>query len=141
MTKLFCISHGNVEARILSKESFVLDNVQRSGKDSRGCLVLQAPGSKWLSITGDLSFVMEKKKIDEVWSEHLKVYFPQGKEDPNLVLIKFVSHWAEYWDQAGIGKKLSYTFQAGKAYLQGEKLEPEKQTQLEHAKVSLETAQ
>lgn len=51
----------------------------------------------FVSITGQAELVVDKAKLDELWSPVYNAFFEQGKEDPNLQLIKIVPHGAEYW--------------------------------------------
>eukprot|EP01118_Nematostelium_gracile_P004872 TRINITY_DN157_c0_g3_i2.p1 TRINITY_DN157_c0_g3~~TRINITY_DN157_c0_g3_i2.p1 ORF type:complete len:165 (-),score=56.81 TRINITY_DN157_c0_g3_i2:39-533(-) len=113
------------------------EKVYELQKDSRADLILQS-SDQWMSVSGTVRFSEDTKKIDELWNEHLQVYFPGGKTDPNILLIKLETDEAEYWDKGNLGKKISYAFAAGKAYLKGEKLNPEKESTVEHEKVSLQ---
>src|SRR5690348_319339 len=44
-------------------------------------------GYEYLSIEGTASIEHDQKKIDELWSEWAKTWFPGGKADPNLTLL------------------------------------------------------
>ena len=60
--------------------------------------------------------------IEELWNETWKIWFPRGKTDPSIVLLKIQPEHGEYWDNSGaVG--LKYLINAGKAYLQGERAE------------------
>ena len=37
-------------------------------------------------------------KVQSLWSEALRVWFPKGPEDPDITLIKVEVDTAEYWD-------------------------------------------
>lgn len=52
----------------------------------------------YVSISGRASVVHDQTKIDELWSEPMKAWFPEGKTDPNLTLIRFDAEEAEFWD-------------------------------------------
>lgn len=52
----------------------------------------------YYSINGTASVVRNREKIDKYWSLVAKAWFPDGKEDPGLVLIKVDTHKLEYWD-------------------------------------------
>jgi len=52
----------------------------------------------FLTITGQATLVHDKAKKDELWNPIVKAYFPGGKEDPNLALIKVKPVAAHYWD-------------------------------------------
>eukprot|EP01118_Nematostelium_gracile_P020201 TRINITY_DN972_c0_g1_i1.p1 TRINITY_DN972_c0_g1~~TRINITY_DN972_c0_g1_i1.p1 ORF type:complete len:181 (-),score=61.66 TRINITY_DN972_c0_g1_i1:56-598(-) len=97
------------------------EKVHEIEQNDHVCMTLQNAG-KWISITGKASIVSDVNKIKELWNEGLKIYFPNGPESPELVLIKINTIWAEFWDVSSATSKLAWAFQAGKAYLQGEKM-------------------
>jgi hypothetical protein len=57
-------------------------------------------------------------KIEDLWSERMRVYFPIGKDDPDLALIHVHAEAGEYWDNQG-AQGLRYLFEAAKAYVTG----------------------
>ena len=61
-----------------------------------------------MSVSGKASIVADKAKIAELWSPAMNIFFPGGKDDPNLRLIRVRAESAEYWDGPGtvIGKAL-----------------------------------
>jgi len=85
-------------------------------KDTRVHLSLQKDRSIYLSINGRATLIHDRAKVEELWQESFKVWFPEGKDDPTLVLISVEPEDAEYWDNHG-WKKVKYLFQAAKAYL------------------------
>lgn len=54
--------------------------------------------SHFLTITGTAQIVNDQKKKDELWNSLAKTWFPGGKDDPNLRLIKIKPGQAHYWD-------------------------------------------
>ena len=62
----------------------------------------------YVSVSGKASIVADKAKIAELWSPAMNIFFPGGKDDPNLRLIRVRAESAEYWDGPGtvIGKAL-----------------------------------
>ena len=40
----------------------------------------------------------DPKKVDELWSRRLRIWFPDGKKDPELALIRVRIDRAEVWD-------------------------------------------
>jgi general stress protein 26 len=78
---------------------------------------LQEDG-KYLSLCGQASLVRDRAKIDELWTEEAKVWFPKGKDDPNIGLIRVTPTEGEYWDNAGI-QGIKYVVEAVKAYVTG----------------------
>ena len=73
---------------------------------------------RYLSLSGRASIVRSRAKIDELWSEEAKVYFPKGKEDPHLALIHVSPREGEYWDNQGAAG-LRFLVEAVKAYVTG----------------------
>lgn len=85
-------------------------------RDTRVHLSLQKDRAIYLSINGRATLVHDRKKVEELWQEAFRVWFPAGKDDPKLVLIAVEPDDAEYWDNHG-WKKVKYLFQAAKAYI------------------------
>jgi general stress protein 26 len=52
----------------------------------------------YVSVSGTASVVRDSAKIKELWSPLYKAWFPEGVDDPNLVLLKINVEKAEYWD-------------------------------------------
>jgi len=55
----------------------------------------------YVSVSGKASLIDDRQKIDELWTPVLKAWFPNGKEDPNIALLKIEISQAEYWDAPG----------------------------------------
>ena len=54
--------------------------------------------SHFLTITGKAEIIKDKHKIEELWNPMVKAWFPEGKDDPDLSLIKVIPQDAYYWD-------------------------------------------
>ncbi len=74
--------------------------------------------SRFVSISGFVFPVADRKKLDEFWKESWKIWFPDGKDDPSLLLLKVQGERGEYWDNSGTSG-IKYLIEAGKAYLAG----------------------
>lgn len=57
--------------------------------------------NSYVSLAGRAEIVTDRAKIRELWSAPMKVYFPEGVDDPNLCLIHVRVETAEYWDSPG----------------------------------------
>jgi general stress protein 26 len=68
----------------------------------------------YISVAGRASLVHDPAKVAQLWSPAMKLYFPNGKDDPNLVLVKVQVESAEYWDGPGgaFGKALYFVLAA-----------------------------
>ena len=53
---------------------------------------------EYLSIYGSAEIVNDKNKIEELWTPMAKTWFEQGKDDPDIELIKVTPEDAYYWD-------------------------------------------
>jgi general stress protein 26 len=54
--------------------------------------------SEFLTVYGTATILHDRKKIEEMWSPMAKAWFQQGKDDPDLTLIKVKPESAYYWD-------------------------------------------
>ena len=99
---------------LTDRNSGKLDEIERD----RHVNVTAQSSSKFLSFSGAASVVDDRRKIGELWNESWKIWFPAGKDDPNLVLIKIQGDIGEYWDNSGISG-IKYLIEAGKASLSG----------------------
>ena len=52
----------------------------------------------YVSLSGRASLVTDRAAIDSHWSEPLRTWFPNGKDDPDIALLKVAVSAAEYWD-------------------------------------------
>ena len=100
---------------VTAEESAKVDEIK---SDSDVTLAFQN-GKTFVSLNGTASIMKDQDLIDDLWSEAWRVWFPEGKKDPSLCIIKVTPASAEYWDSSG-GKAISYAFQAAKAYIKGE---------------------
>ncbi len=53
---------------------------------------------QYVSITGVAQLVRDRAKIDELWKPEFKMWFPEGKDDPEVALLRISLEKAEYWD-------------------------------------------
>ena len=57
--------------------------------------------SSYLVVNGEAHEVIDQEKFEKYWSPLVKTWFKEGKEDPNLSLIKVVPTNSYYWDVDG----------------------------------------
>lgn len=53
---------------------------------------------QYVSLTGLAQVVRDRTKIEELWRPHLRAWFPEGVETPDIALLKVSVERAEYWD-------------------------------------------
>ena len=65
---------------------------------------------RYISITGVADLVRDRKKIEELWRPEFKIWFPKGKDDPEIALLRISLQKGEYWDNPSstIGFALSF---------------------------------
>ncbi len=79
-----------------STENHTVDEIK---KDNRVNVSYAMPGDNtYVSVSGRAEFSTDKAKIEELWSPEHKAWFPEGKDDPKLLLLKVAVEQAEYWD-------------------------------------------
>jgi len=89
--------------------------------------------NQFATLSGRAAIVRDQALIDRLYKEDWKIWFPKGKTDPSISMLKFSAQDGEYWDNSGV-QGLKFVFEAAKAYVKGERpTEDEKQ----HAKVDL----
>jgi general stress protein 26 len=91
---------------------------------------------KFVSISGAATPVEDRRKVADLWNESWKVWFPGGKDDPTLILLKVHGETGEYWDNSG-ASGVRYLIEAGKAYLSGEKPREVESDPKVHGKVAM----
>ena len=65
---------------------------------------------RYVSVSGTAEIVRDRAKIDELWRPEFKIWFPEGKDDPEIALLRVGLEKAEYWDSPSstIGFALSF---------------------------------
>jgi len=53
---------------------------------------------RYVSVSGTATLVRDPEKLKELWRGAMKRWFPEGKKDPDLALLKVTVDRAEYWD-------------------------------------------
>ena len=89
--------------------------------------------NEFVSVAGTATIVKDQALIERLWSDAWKVWFPGGKSDPTLCILKVAPTSAEYWDNSG-AEGLKYLFEGAKALVQGKKPETDEK---QNAKVTL----
>ena len=78
-------------------------------------------GGTWVSFTGHASVVDDVAKKKELLNGGVEAWFPQGPEDPSVVLLRVEGDSAEYLDTPG--GRLATAFSFVKAKATGERIE------------------
>ena len=87
-------------------------------KENEVNLGYSSPSSNtYISVNGKAELVDDQARKEAYFSPMIKAWFPEGVEDPNLILIKVTPHSAEYWDSSS--SKMVVAFQMLKAMVTG----------------------
>ena len=105
--------------------------VDEVGAENQVCVTNAEPSSQdYLSMSGPATLVRDQAEKDRRWSELLKTWFPKGKNDPDVALLKVTVEQAEYWDAPNSTVVHAYGYV--KSVLTGEPPKPG-----DHAKVQI----
>ncbi len=88
-------------------------------------LVYSSPAkSSFLVVTGHAEIFYDKDKVAELWNSLDKTWFKEGKDDPNISIIKVRPENAHYWDTEGNRMinffKMAASIATGKMLVKGE---------------------
>lgn len=62
-------------------------------------MFIEAGKQHYLSLTTEAAIVEDQQKVDELWNGFMKAWFPGGKEDPEISLIRASVISGHYWDE------------------------------------------
>ncbi len=63
--------------------------------------VATSGSSSWVSLTGSAVVVDDLATKQRLWNTVVEAWFPDGPEDPDVVLLRVEAASAEYWDSPG----------------------------------------
>lgn len=86
----------------------------------------------YVTINGYASVVQDRVKMEQLFSPTIKVFFPQGLNDPKLTLLKVKPYQAEYWENHSVDGMLRFMGILGSSPIADEELHHG-----EHGKISL----
>ncbi len=109
---LFCTyENDNIVSRPLSTQAIEDDGTiwffsrrdseknQQVKQDDRVTLMYMDHGKQhYLSLSGTAEVLKDRQKTEELWDKIEEAWFPEGKDDPSLTLIRFTPETGHYWD-------------------------------------------
>lgn len=78
--------------------------------------------NSYVSVSGIIRLVRDKRRSEELWKPIHRAWFPDGVNDPSLVLLQVHIQQAEYWDSPH--SKVGEFFGMAKAIAKGEVYSP-----------------
>jgi general stress protein 26 len=85
----------------------------------------------FVSLSGNATISKDPALIDELWEEPFRAWFPEGKDDPNIAVLRVTVDYAEYWDSPS--GAVVHAFGLIKAMVTGERAKPG-----DHEKINLD---
>jgi general stress protein 26 len=73
----------------------------------------------FISISGHAELFEEQAKIDQLWNTSQLIFFPGGRDDPDLTLLKITPVNATYWD--GREAPITILMKVGRAIITGQR--------------------
>jgi general stress protein 26 len=102
-----------------SKDSNKVKDIEN---DQQVQLVFASPAkSIFIDVHGRASVETDRNYIEEKWTPLVKAWFPEGKDDPSLCLIKVKADEAHYWSVEG--SKVGAMVKIALSAVSGKKLE------------------
>lgn len=81
---------------------------QEIKQDDKVQLIYADNGSStYLSVYGSADVFYDRAKVEELWTPIAKAWFTEGKDDPNISIIRVQPQEAYYWDTKH-GKMVSF---------------------------------
>lgn len=114
---------GEPEGVLYFPTSLSSPKVEEIAADPRVCVTMQDK-RRFVSVTGRAQIRRDRRLVSALWSDAWKVWFPEGKDDPDLCIVAVTPTAAEYWDSTG-AKGLTYLFEAAKALVKGDTPDPD----------------
>jgi general stress protein 26 len=102
--------------------------------DSEVQVIGQEGWTNCLVLAGRASIEEDRSLIHELWKPSFKAWFPNGADDPDIVLLRIKAEQAEYWDNTGMNQ-FRFLYQSIKALATG--TTPDIQEGEQHGKVAL----
>ena len=100
---------------ITSEETEKIEEIKTN---PRVLVTFQRDHGIYVSLSGTAVVSTEKTKLEKLWKESFRVWFPKGIDDPLICMVTVKVDWGEFWDHSGI-KQIKYLFQAMTAYAAG----------------------
>ncbi len=108
--------------------------VYELNKDSKVNLSYADPSANvYVSVSGTANAYRDAAKAAELYTEPMRAWFPKGKEDPNIMILKVTVERGEYWDSPS--SVLSQAYGYARAVVTGERSKDDDVNQ--HAQVQV----
>lgn len=62
-------------------------------------IFIESGKQHYLSLTAEVDIVADQQKVDELWNDLMRAWFPGGKTDPEISLLRASVVSGHYWDE------------------------------------------
>lgn len=75
------------------------DDLVRETADGRHAMFTFHAEKKgvWACLGGELSETIDRERLEKYWNPFVAAWYPEGKDDPNLTMLRFDLHDAAVW--------------------------------------------
>lgn len=92
--------------------------------DQRVAVTFQGK-DRYVFLLGTADLRQDRARIDQLWRDSWRAWFPNGRDDPELVILEVFPAEAEAWDLSGL-RGARHLFETARARATGERMrEPE----------------
>ena len=100
----------------------ISDKARQISVDPAVQLIYSHPAKdSYMDVRGHARIVDDRQKIKDLWNPIVKVWFPEGPDDPNLCLVKFTPASIFYWSNTN--SKMVEGFKMVASLVTGKKLD------------------
>ena len=95
------------------------EKINEVSKDNLVHLIYSHPAKNiYVDVKGTCSLIIDKKKMEELWSPVLENWFPEGLNDAKLCLVKVETENAHFWNHSS--SKMGLLFQMIRSIAKGD---------------------
>lgn len=117
---------------VTSRDNTLVEELERDP----GCAISLQSDRKYVALRGLAVPVDDTAAVEKMWTEAMRVWFPDGPRSGRLVLVHMNVVEAEHWDVSGI-QMARFLFRAAQAYAQGRRLDEQVTPTSMHAGLTL----
>jgi general stress protein 26 len=101
------------------------DKLHDIAADDRVNVGFVGPSGEYASVSGRASVSDDRQRVERLWNPTYRAWFPEGLEDPNIVLLRISAERGAYWETSS--SRAQRLVGIIKAVISGEPYEIEKQ--------------
>jgi general stress protein 26 len=77
------------------------EKINEVSKDNFVHLIYSHPAKNiYVDVKGSCSLIIDRSRMEELWTSDMKSWFPEGLDDPKICLIKVSTETAHFWNHS-----------------------------------------